>query len=289
MSLPRPSVFGVCALALVSFLPTAQACEGLRGKVAGGQPIALGVSPSSPPLSSVENGRATGYIVDICRAAIERGARIDDLPEPVFTHQIVDGINAQFDALGQNSIDVVCTPTTHTVARRSQHDVGFSLSVFFTGADFIYRAGDDVTELSDLAGSTITAVEDTTTIAGLRAALTSQGLEEQVTVMPVDSHATGIDLLLKRHGIRAHAGDQAILAPYLKDEPGLRLTGELKSFEPYAIAIARCDTEGLDFLDRGIAQLFRSGDIWPIYNRNFPGLEPGALLIATYIIGGLPD
>ena len=289
MPLPRVSICGVCTIAMTGFLATAQACEGLRDKISAGESVTLGVSPSALPFSAMEDGQARGYIVDVCRAAVARSADIDGMAAPDFAYRIVDGIRAQFDALKAGEIDLVCTPTTHTVARRAGNDAAFSLSIFVTGADFLSRSTDEVDELVDLSGSTVTAVANTTTIAGLRAALAARGLEEQVTVLPVDSHRAGIDLLIRRPSVRAHAGDQAILAPYLKDEPGLRLSGELKSFEPYGIAIARCDTAGLDFLDRGIARLFRSGDIWPIYNRNFPGLEPGALLIATYIIGGLPD
>lgn len=278
----------LAALALVVDTAVAQECAGLRQRMANGDPIILGVNSATRPFSYFEDGRGTGYMVDLCKRALARSAVVQGLPAPRYSYKKVDGIKAQFDALGSREIDLACTPTTQTVARRREKNVAFSLTVFLTGAAFLSRVEEIVSELPDLRGGIVTAVENTTTYKGLKAAIAARNISGSIELRRVRSHAEGIRELTAGD-TRAHVGDQAILLPYLAANPGLRLGNKLNSFEPYAIALRRCDNEGLDMLDLGLSWLFRSGNIWEVYNAHFPGRKPGALLIATFIIGGLPE
>lgn len=267
---------------------TAQECQGLRDRILQREPIVLGANPKARPFSYFENGVAQGYVVDLCKHALRRGAEVNDLPEPEFSAVTVKEIGSQFAALSDNRIDLACTPTTHSVERRRTQDVAFSLTVFLTGAAFLTHKKVPISELGDLDKGDVSARKNTTTLAGLEAAIKSTGAGERITLHPVDTHEKGINLLV--NGVTdAHVGDQAILLPYLQVNPGLRLGEKLNSFEPYAIALRRCDTEGLDLLDEGLSRLFRSGEVWDIYKAHFRDAEPGALLIATFILGGLPN
>lgn len=261
-------------------------CVGLADLLAAGDEIVLGYNTAAAPFSHDSAAGPAGYMVDLCQAAVRRGMAAGT-PAPVFRFRAVDTAS-QFDLLRDGAIHLACTPTTHTIGRRTDAGAAFSQTVFVTGADFLSRAGEPVRDLADLVGGTVTAVHGTTTHAGLVSALEARGLLDRVTVSGVDSHTDGVRALTLGT-TRAHAGDQAILAPYLDEQPGLRLGGQLHSFEPYAIAMNRCDLDGRDIVDAGLARLFRSGEIWPIFRRNLGDRDPTSLLIATFILGGLPE
>ena len=280
----------ITAILMVFFdLPVAHTseCRPLSKVLKNNQPIILGVNKSSPPFSFVKNGRPKGYMVELCKKAIQVGFDDQDSRKHRFEFQIVDNIKEQFDALSKGRIDIVCTPTTHTVSRRSEYNVSFSLTVFLTGASFLSRAERSIEEIGDLESGRVTAVKNTTTFQGLEAAIDSRNFGEKIYIDYVKDHDEGAVEVVRGNAI-AHVGDQALLLPYLEKYPRLRLGNKLNSFEPYAIAIRRCDHGGLDRIDKGISKIFRSGEIWEIYRANF-NHEPGRLLISTYIINGLPN
>ena len=62
------------------------------------------------------------------------------------------------------------------------------------------------------------------------------------------------------------------------------------SFEPYAIVLPRGDDDLRLAVNSALAQIYRSGDIVPIFRRWFSALgKPGVMLEATYILGAIPE
>ncbi len=225
-------------------------------------------------------------MVDVCRQSLIASARLQNQPDPDFKYQTVDSIT-QFNYLRSGKIDVLCTPTTHTIDRRKREDVMFSLTVFITGADFLSRVDKPIETLSDLSGHRVSAVINTTTMRGLRD-FVKQSEIDNIEIEPVKNHLEGVKKL-ELGLVHAHAGDQALLMRFRKSNPRFRLGGRLNSFEPYALAVRSSDLPLLNDIDQGLSALYRSGEIWDIFEKHFPHTEPSALLISAYILGGVPD
>ena len=79
-------------------------------------------------------------------------------------------------------------------------------------------------------------------------------------------------------------GDKAL------DPKKLTMLGEDFSFEPYAIVLPRGDTNFRVAVNRGLAQLYGSGDIGEIFNRYFGNFgQPSVLLAAMFYLNALPE
>jgi len=93
--------------------------------------------------------------------------------------------------------------------------------------------------------------------------------------------------------IDAFASDRTLLlamAPKAKDPKSISLLLEDLSFEPYAIVLPRHDDDMRLAVNAALAQVYRSGDIVPIFRRWFGALgKPGLMLEATYILGAIPE
>ncbi|SPJ25451.1 transporter substrate-binding domain-containing protein [Palleronia abyssalis] len=262
------------------------ACADGRGSIVSAGSITMGVVVDSLPFSDIVDGKGEGYMVDLCRDAVEAAAVRAEIPVPTL-HEAAVAPADRVEAVLAGQVDILCGATTASIDRR-ERGLGFSQTVFVTGADFLSYGADPVLNVEDLVDRTVSVVTGTTTLAGLRSALGEAGVSDRVEILLVDDHPEGVQMLKDRK-VAAHAGDQALLLPYLAARSPLRLGGRLNSFEPYAIALQACDWEGLAFIDAGLSSLLRTGAVWDIFARHFPGAEPGPLLIATFILGGVPE
>ena len=91
----------------------------------------------------------------------------------------------------------------------------------------------------------------------------------------------------------AYAGDRVVLAGLMLRAPDpsqLDIIRNDFSFEPYALALRRDDPDFRLAVNRALAQLYRSGDIDPIFQRWLAPLgKPGPLLHAMYYLNALPE
>ena len=153
-------------------------------------------------------------------------------------------------------IDILCGATTVTLARRELVD--FSLFTFLDGAAVLLRA-DGPEELAGLAGQKIGVRGATTTEEALRNTLAETQLDAEVVT--VGSHNDGLRKL-EAGEIAAYFGDQAILiflAAASRAPEKFKLSEEQLTFEPYALALARGDSDFRLLVDRTLAGIYRSG------------------------------
>jgi ABC-type amino acid transport substrate-binding protein len=231
-----------------------------------------------------ERGEPAGFIVDLCRE-VALAVRQDVGPQIKVSYVAVTA-GDRFDAVRDGSADILCDPTTVTLARRELVD--FSLPTFLDGAGVMSRDAKPVERFEDLQGKRVGVLAGTTTERVLRSGLAD--LQIKAEIITVRDHREGIALLTGDR-IDAYFGDRAILAAFLVQEPlpGFRVAKQYFSTETYALALPRNDSPFRLLVDRTLAQLYRSGKVRALLTKTFGRMKQDELLDALFLIHGLPE
>ncbi|MEO1191415.1 MAG: transporter substrate-binding domain-containing protein, partial [Pseudomonadota bacterium] len=177
---------------------------------------------------------------------------------------------------------------TKTLARQTRVD--FTNLTFVTGATLLSLGDNPVSGLSALAGKTVAVVEDTTTLDALSEGL--QRIGSDAIIVTVGTAKEGVEAVVSGE-VAAFASDQVVLIGLvITSTHDLRfaIAQELFSFEPFALALPRNDSDFRLIANATLADLYRSGRITPIYERWFSRFaeEVPDLLRALYILGSTP-
>jgi len=250
--------------------------------------ITLGYIDGAAPFSFTDqNGDAQGYSVDLCRAAAEAVA-VQLKRAPLKTRWVKLTIQNRIDAVRRGQVDLECSTTTWTLAR--QRLVDFSLVTFVDGGSILTKVDAAANRINDLGGKRIAVIQATTTERALRAALARVLVNaELVTVKARDE---GLELL-RQGQVDGFAADRTTLIGVVAKGGGgdiYKLLDEDFSIEQYALMLPRADPDFRLAVNRGLAQLYRSGEIRQVYDRWLGPLGPPSLLLsATYFIQALSE
>jgi len=252
------------------------------------QMIRIGYRDDAPPFSYKKAGdtEPTGFMVNLCRAVAKKIGEQLSMPSLKVTYVAVTAAN-RFEAVQKQEVDLLCEPTSATLARRKLVD--FSIPTFVDGAGIATTIA-DLGELKDLAGRKIGVVAGTTTEQALRRTLTTAGIEAEI--VPAATHDEGLTML-DDGKISAYFADRSILMFLLQNSKALdklRLAENYLSLEPYALALPLGDHEFRLAVDTALSRIYRSGDIISIFDETFGSkVKPTDMLKAVYAISGLPD
>lgn len=240
---------------------------------------------AQPYAYSTSAGLPAGYVVDLCRevaAAVGREVGRADLK---IDYVAVTAEN-RFDAVRNGTIDILCDPTSMTLSRRETVD--FSLMTFVDGAGVLFQA-DGPRSFAELSKKKVGVRLGTTTEQALRATLNRMKLDAEVVA--VSDHEDGLKRLTSGE-LAAYFADRAILAFMLfrsQSPEKLRLADEYFTHETYALALPRDDDAFRLLVDRTLARLYRTGEVVPIYAKNFGDVPPNDLVKALFILNALPN
>lgn len=251
--------------------------------------IRIGYRQSEPPMSFRDSdGNPVGYSIDLCSRIVT--AIKEKLDKPDIEVDFVP-INSQnrFTALTENKIDILCGSTTKTLSRSELVD--FTQLTFATGASLMSLRKEPVVDLSDLQGKTVAVVRKTTTEQALNARLKDSLTDAKVVL--VDSARRGFDML-KAGKVDAYSSDQVVLIGLLftSNNPQRYHVAEgVFSFEPFALAVRRNDADFRLVADRVLSQLYRTGEIAPIFKKWFGGFgdKVPTAVSATYQLHATPE
>lgn len=270
------------------------ACAGIGGAQAGvleraretGE-LRIGYRTDAQPFSFKDaEGKAAGYSVDLCRAAVEEAAVELGVAELKVVEIAVTPTD-RLDAVTDGKVDLLCEATSLTLSRRA--DMDFSMPTFATGATLLY-AKDGVSNFEQLAGQKVGVLAGSTTEMGLKKALETAKIDASIVVVP--THRDGIERLASGE-LAAYFGDGAILLYQLSQSPfrdRLLIADKVLSFEPYALALPKGDDAFRLVVDRALARLSRTGQISAVFERNFgAGSKPSKLIEALWILDAVPE
>ncbi len=251
--------------------------------------IRIGYRDNEPPMSFLnKDSQPVGYSIDLCNLIVS--AVKSELKNPnIATKYVPVTSSNRFESLTNNSIDILCGSTTKTLSRAERVD--FTQLSFVTGASLLSLETNDIGGVSDLKGKKVAAVKDTTTIKSLEKALKKDDIDAEI--ITVDSASAGMDALIKGD-VDAFSSDQIVLIGLALTNKGsekFKIAQDIFSYEPFALAVRRNDSDFRLIADRVLSQLNRSGQITKIYSQWFGGYtkEVPTLLQAMYMLNSTPE
>lgn len=283
MSIVRHLVAAVAALVIA-----APAAAGTLDRIKARKTITLGYRDASVPFSYIGNdGKPWGYSVELCTRVAKAIQEQLKLPSLDIKWVLVDPAN-RMRKLQKGEIDLECGSTTANLARMAEVD--FSLLTFADGGSYVSRNGSGIAGLADLKGRRTGVATGTTTERTLRSAIERRVFDTQL--VPVKDHDDGLRLLNDGQ-IDAYASDRGLLTGLVLatgKQADWSLGSELYSYEPYALMMRRNDADFRLAVNRELARLYRSREIYDIYERWFGVFgKPGPLLDSLIFLLGLPD
>ena len=250
--------------------------------------INLGYRKNQTPMSFDQDyNKPAGYSIELCNriaAAVKQKLGRSDIK----INYVPVTAKSRFDAIQSGKIDILCGATTKTLSR--SEIVGFTQLTFVTGGALLSRKDAVVENVKGLEGKRVAVVSNTTTIGSLNGAVGGLGID--VEIVPVGSTNEGM-VMLERGQIDAFSADQVVLIGQIISRGGrklYRLSSELFSFEPFALAVPRGDADFQLIADRVLSQLNRSGEIVEIYKKWFSsfGKKPPVALEVLYQLNSTP-
>jgi len=260
---------------------SAQELTGTLQQIKQSGQIRIGYRVSQPPMSFLgKDGNPTGYSIDLCKdivAEVEKtiGADIKVEYVPVTAE-------GRFKALGDNKIDILCGSTTKTLSR--SEFVDFTQLTFVTGASLMTLRDNKARDSGGLAGKKIGVVKDTTTAVELKKLIQETSTDAEIVLF--NSTKESIDALRKKK-IDAFSSDQVVLIGIVSnanDPMTFVIDPNVFSFEPFALAVRRNDSDFRLVADRVISDLCRSKKILAIYNKWIGDVIGGRLPIFNAMI-----
>jgi len=266
------------ASSLLSAVATAQTLERIQsiGK------LTMGYYADAAPIAfKNEGGKPDGYAIALCEAIaadLKSSLHLSSLA----TEFVLVGSDERFSAVREGRIDVLCGPSTPTITRRAE--VSFSLPILISGTSALVRtdAPRDFREVLEGYRSTDPRWRGSPGIAALQerhfVVVTGTTAEtwakERRAELKVNSTITAVSdptagALEVREG-RADAllSERTILlnlAAQHRDK--LSVVDRLFEIQPLALALARGDEDFRLAVDRSLSRLYRSGEIYPLYER----------------------
>jgi ABC-type amino acid transport substrate-binding protein len=265
-----------------------QPAQGTLERIKSTKAITMGYREASLPFSYVgDDKKPVGYSIDLCTrvaAGIQQQLGLNDLQikwMPVTPEN-------RMAMVANGTIDLECGTTTNTLSRQEQVD--FSQMIFVDGGSLLVSTASNIKNLSDIAGKRVAVIPGTTTENVVAEALQKANLE--VELIRAREHSDGI-AALENGTVDAYASDRAILiglALASKDPTKLALAEQYLSYEPYGLMLRRGDADFRLAVNRVLSRLYRSGQIYPIYERWFGAVDRASpLLQAMYLLHGLPE
>ena len=284
--------YTIAVMTLISMLVSATSLAGnfpTLEQIKTSESIRIGYRETEPPMSFLnKNKQPIGYSIEICLHIVNEVKSILKNPN-IATRYVPVTASNRFEALRDNSIDILCGATTKTLAR--SEFVDFTQLTFITGAALLSLKTDKVEGIANLKGKKVAVVKDTTTMDVMQKALKKEGSDAEIIV--VDSAAAGMDLVINGEA-DALSADQIVLIGLVvthKDKRIFAVSDKVFSFEPFALAVRLNDAEFRLLANRVLSRLSRSGDIAKIYKQWFGKYikEIPAIIEAMYILNSTPE
>ena len=275
-------------LALVTAGPAlGQELDGTLKKIKTSSTFTLGYLESAPPFSFPgPDRRPVGYSIDLCThvaSAIQKqlGINLKLNWLPVTTAN-------RLDMVASGKVDIECGTSTTSLSR--QERVDFSLMTFVDGGGMLTKSDMKLGAVADLADKRIAVIPGTTTQTALEKFLKEEFVA--VKIVPVKNHVEGV-AAIEKGAADAFASDRGILiglAVTSKDPSRFSLPAIIFSYEPYGFMVRRNDAAFRLAVNRALAELYRSGNIVPIYERWFSAFgKPSPAMLSMYLLNGLPE
>lgn len=253
--------------------------------------INIGHRESSVPFSYIgeEGGEPIGYTIDICMNVVDRIEDVLDVDE-LNVNWVAINPQTRIPLMANGTTDMECGSTTNNFTRQQQVD--YAYTTYITGTRLLTKVDSGIEEVEDLSGNTIALAQGTTNERVVKEAIEERGIED-VDVLSVADHDEGF-LALETDRADVYSTDDILLAGLIekaRNPDDYHITGEMLSFEPYAIMVPKNDSNFRRVVNMELAELFRSGEIYDIYDEWFPpmGVPLSDMLDSAFKTQAVPE
>jgi ABC-type amino acid transport substrate-binding protein len=225
--------------------------------------LTIGTRTGSPPFAYVnKDNQWVGFSIDLVEMLVKPEVE-KAVGKAIKVEKKESTPPTRIPLLSSNSVDLIAGTMTDTPQRRETVD--FSLTFFYTGAQFMVKKGSPIRSVNDIAGKRIAAQQGSTNAKILREKYPQAQLREfpdqpaafQALLQgQVDAYTNdGIQL----YGLKAKA-------PKPDDWD---VVGDFYSEEPYGMAMRKGDVKFKAAVDAGLKNGFESGKYFDIYEKWF--------------------
>jgi ABC-type amino acid transport substrate-binding protein len=256
--------FFALALTLVAVLTATPAlAQDTLEKVKSSGTLVIGTRTGSPPFAYVnKDNQWVGFSIDL----------VDILIKPEVEKAVGKAIKIEkkestpptrIPLLTSNAVDLIAETMTDTPQRRETVD--FSLTFFYTGAQFLVKKGSPIKGVNDIAGKRIASQQGSTNAKIIREKYSQAQLRE-FPDQPAAFQA------LAQGQVDAYTNDGIQLAGLKAKAPkpdDWEVVGDFYSEEPYGMAMRKGDPKFKAAVDAGLKNGFESGKYAEIYEKWF--------------------
>jgi len=256
------ALFLALVLALSSAAPALAQPDTLE-KIKSSGALTIGTRTGSPPFAYInKNNEWVGFSIDL----------VDVLIKPEIEKAVGKSIKIEkkestpqtrIPLLTSNSVDLIAETMTDTPQRREQVD--FSLTFFYTGAQFLVKKGSPIHGVNDIAGKRIASQQGSTNAKIIREKYPQAQLRE-FPDQPAAFQA------LAQGQVDAYTNDGIQLAGLKAKAPNpsdWEVVGDFYSEEPYGMAMRKGDAKFKAVVDAGLRKGFESGKYFEVYDKWF--------------------
>jgi ABC-type amino acid transport substrate-binding protein len=256
------ALFLALVLALSSAAPALAQPDTLE-KIKSSGALTIGTRTGSPPFAYInKNNEWVGFSIDL----------VDVLIKPEIEKAVGKSIKIEkkestpqtrIPLLTSNSVDLIAETMTDTPQRREQVD--FSLTFFYTGAQFLVKKGSPIHGVNDIAGKRIASQQGSTNAKIIREKYPQAQLRE-FPDQPAAFQA------LAQGQVDAYTNDGIQLAGLKAKAPNpsdWEVVGDFYSEEPYGMAMRKGDAKFKAAVDAGLRKGLESGKYFDVYDKWF--------------------
>jgi ABC-type amino acid transport substrate-binding protein len=225
--------------------------------------LTIGTRTGSPPFAYVnKNNEWVGFTIDLVEQLVKPEVE-KAVGRPVKVEKKESTPPTRIPLLTSNAVDLIAGTMTDTPQRRESVD--FSLTFFYTGAQFMVKKGSPIKSVNDISGKRIATQQGSTNEKILR----EKYPQAQLRAFP-DQPAAFQALLQGQVDAYTNDGIQlyGLKAKAPKPEEW-DVVGDFYSEEPYGMAMRKGDAKFKAAVDAGLKKGLEAGKYFEIYDKWF--------------------
>jgi ABC-type amino acid transport substrate-binding protein len=237
--------------------------EGTLDKVGRTGVLTIGTRTGSPPFAYVNKSNEwVGFSIDLVEQLVKPEVE-KAVGKPIKIEKKESAPPTRIPLLSSGAVDLIAGTMTDTPQRREAVD--FSLTFFYTGAQFLVKKGSPIKSIADIAGKRIAAQQGSTNAKILR----EKHPQAQLREFP-DQPAAFQALLQGQVDAYTNDGIQLYgLKAKVPSPNDWDVVGDFYSEEPYGMAMRKGDAKFKAAVDAGLRNGFESGKYLEIYDKWF--------------------
>ena len=275
----------VSLLAMAPALADANTLERVRTS----HTFTLGYLPDLAPFSVQAGDKASGYAIELCQKIADSVKVELGLPDLQVRYQPVS-LDDAMTAVSTGKIDILCTPSPPTLARRKQ--VSYSVPIYTAGLSVVVRQEAPEALINVLNGkvartgptwrATVNHGLSDQTYATTAGGITETWIRQQMRLLGVVANLVtvknteaGVNLVAEGKA-DAFFAERIMLSNLLATHPSaakLVLLDRVFEYSPTAMALDRDDENFRLLVDTALSEMYRSGEIEQACNTYLGGIS----------------